>query len=143
MIEIKKAILNNYIDLSENVKDESTITTPYNDPKDKNWGAKILVYDTLKYIEKSYFDFKNYKFNIQDIYKGNVLEIIHERKICCDTSNLFHEFYLIIEKSEDQIIMQKHETLAKAVKAQRKNAKSYNFTPITNKSKWKKYEKHI
>ncbi|MBB4804385.1 hypothetical protein HNP37_004472 [Flavobacterium nitrogenifigens] len=134
MIEIKKAILNNYIDLSENVRDESKITTPYNDPKDKNWGAKILVYDTLKYIEKLYFDFKNYKFNIQDIYKGNVLEIIHEREICSSTSNLFHEYYLIIDKS-DLIIMQKYESLAKAVKAQRKNAKSYNFTPITNRSK--------
>lgn len=143
MIQSKKKIKNAYIDFSNDVLENSKLTILYRDPVNKSWGEIIYVYDTLKYIENEYLDFKDYKIDTRKISVGNVLHVRHERVICWDSSFLFNGFYIIISKSDTEIIIEKHETLAKAVREQRKKSESYGFLPIPNQSKWKKNEKHI
>lgn len=98
-------------------------------------GEIIYIYDTLKYIENEYLDLKNYKIDTREISAGSVLHVGHERVICRNSSFIFNGFYIIISKSDTEIIIEKYETLAKAVHEQRKKSASYGFLPIPNQSK--------
>lgn len=143
MIQIKKKIKNGYINFFDEVVNniKERIRDGYGHTE--SWGATISVYDTLKYIERTYFDFLNYEMDVTNVRKGNVLNIRNEIKICEVYSFVFNGFYLIISITNNEIIMEKYETIAKAVRAQRKKSISDGFTAIPVKSKWKKYSKHI
>lgn len=142
MILIKKKIKNGYINFVDEVKNNSKVRIRDTYGKTSSWGATISVYDTLKYIERAYFKFLNYEMDIENVKKGNVLNIRNEVKICDVHSFVFDEFYLITSITSNTIIMEKYETIAKAVRAQRKKSISDGYTAIPVKSKWKKYSKH-
>lgn len=143
MIQIKKTIKNYYINFYDDIQEYSKIKTRNPDEIDKNWGSIINVYDTQKYMEPSYFDFLNHEIHIKNIQKGNVVQLRNKKKICNKSSLVFNEFYLITDITSCYIIMENYETIAKAVRAQRKKSSSGEFMPIPFKSKWKKYSKHI
>lgn len=142
MILIKKKIKNGYINFFDEVNNNSMERIRNGYGNTESWGATISVYDTLKYIERKYFDFLNYEMNVTNVKKGNVLNIRNEIKICDVYSFVCDEFFLIISISNNEIIMENYETIAKAVRAQRTKSISDGFTAIPAKSKWKKYSKH-
>jgi hypothetical protein len=143
MIQIKKKIKNGYINFFDEVVNNTKERIRDGYGHTESWGATISVYDTLKYIERTYFDFLNYEMDVTNVRKGNVLNIRNEIKICDVYSFVCDEFYLIISISNNEIIMENYETIAKAVRAQRKKSISEGFTPIPVISKWKKWSKHI
>jgi hypothetical protein len=142
MILIKKKIKNGYINFFDEVKNNTKERIRNGYGHTESWGATISVYDTLKYIERTYFDFLNYKIDLTNVKKGNVLNIRNEIKICHLYSFVCDEFYLIISIDNNEIIMENYETIAKAVRAQRTKSISNGFPAIPAKSKWKKYSKH-
>ena len=119
MILIKKKIKNGYINFFDEVNNNSMERIRNGYGNTESWGATISVYDTLKYIERKYFDFLNYEMNVTNVKKGNVLNIRNEIKICDVYSFVCDEFFLIISISNNEIIMENYETIAKAVRAQR------------------------
>jgi len=143
MIQINKTIKNGYINFYDDIKKYSKIKTRNRDEKDKNWGSIINVYDTQKYMETSYFDFLNFEIDIKNIQEGNVIHLRNKIKICNGYSLVFNEFYLVTNKTFSYIVMENYETIAKAVRAQRKKSSSGGFKPIPSESKWEKYSKHI
>ncbi len=142
MILIKKKIKNGNINFVDEVKNNTKPRIRDGYGHTSSWGATISVYDTLKYIERAYFDFLNYEMDVGNVRKGNVLNIRNEIKICDVYSSVCDEFYLITSITSNEIIMENYETIAKAVTAQRKKSISDGFTAIPVKSKWKKYSKH-
>jgi hypothetical protein len=137
MIRMKKIIENGYINFSDEVKQniKERIRNGYG--KTTTWGAIIIKYDTLKYIKRKYFDFKNDEIEITHIKKGDVLNIRKEVKICYIYSFVCDEYYLIVNIINDQIMIENYPSIAKAISAQKK----YFFVqrslllPIPKKSK--------
>jgi hypothetical protein len=142
MTKIRKKIENGYIEFSDDIKKNSRIVCRVGYGRTKSWGSSILVYDTLKYIEKVYFDFKDHKLSLNHIKAGDVINLRNELQICSINSLVFDAFFLVLEITENEILLESYLKLAKAVKGQRVKSISYGFLPIPNKSKWKKYEKH-
>ncbi|TDX11309.1 hypothetical protein [Flavobacterium sp. S87F.05.LMB.W.Kidney.N] len=142
MNKLTKNINNSYIDFSSDVQKNIKLTILYGEPKNKSWGELIHLYDTLKYIENEYIDFKDYKIDTRKIIPGSVLHIRIERPIWRNECLLFDGFYIIISKSRTDIVVEKHATLAKAVREQRKKSATFGFAPIPNKGKWQNYQKH-
>ncbi len=142
MIVIKKKIINEYINFSDDVKNntEEVIRNGYG--QNTSWGAIIEVYDTLKYIERIYFDFKDNNINVKEIKIGNVLNIRKEIMISYEYSLVCDQFYLITKINNNEIILENHPSVAKTVKAQRSKSVSSGYVSIPSKSKWQKYSKH-
>ncbi|MCF6140486.1 hypothetical protein L1S34_04235 [Flavobacterium sp. K77] len=113
MILIKKKIKNGYINFVDEVKNNTKVRIREAYGKTSSWGATISVYDTLKYIERAYFKFLNYEMDVENVRKGNVLNIRNEVKICDVYSFVCDEFYLITSITSNEIILENMRQLQK------------------------------
>jgi len=113
-----KEVSSGYVNISNEV---ATAQLEQAFPSSAQWVAKVTDYQTSKEYKRIYTDLdSDYDFSIENFNTNDLIEIKYQKKQSNKYSYVYRSFWVVTDITNDKLVYQKFDTIAKAIKFQKK-----------------------